>query len=255
MTVLSVSVLVGLIVGILLSLWLGERIGEWRWARVPEDARIVSPALQGAIFGLMALLITFVFYGAGNRFEDRRHLMVQEANAIGTAYLRLDLLQSEDQPDLRQDFRAYVRSRLDVLKNIPNDRALKDALDRSAILQGTIWWKAVAATRKMGPATQTMVLSSINQVIDITTDQTVALTAHPPIAVFGLLAVTVLASSILAGYSMAALRERDWIFVGLYAAVLGVALYVIADYEFPRVGFVRIDYVDQVLMKTLAQMK
>src|SRR6185436_20929041 len=88
---------------------------------------------------LMALLVAFVFYGAGNRFEDRRQLLVQEANAIGTAYLRLDLLPPETQPALREDFRAYVRSRLDVFHQIPNVQAVNDALSKSSVLQGDIW--------------------------------------------------------------------------------------------------------------------
>jgi hypothetical protein len=253
--VLSASILVTFVLALLLFVWLGQRIGRWRWASVPEDARIVSPALQSSIFGLMALLLAFVFYGAGNRFEDRRLLMVREANAIGTAYLRLDLLPPETQPALREDFRAYVRSRLDVFHQIPNVQAVNDALAKSSILQGNIWQKAVMATRSTPPSTQTLVLSSINEVIDITTDQTVALSAHPPGAVFVMLFVSLLAASGLAGYTMAAAESQDWILVAIYVFVVGAAVYVIADYEFPRVGFVRIDYVDQVLMKTLAQMK
>jgi hypothetical protein len=253
--VLPTAVLLGLIALILLSVWLGERIGKWRWAHVPKDVRILPPALQTSISGLMALLVAFVFSGAGNRFEDRRKLMVREANAIGTAYLRLDLLPPETQPALREDFRAYVRSRLDVFHKVPDTKAVNEALAQSSILQGNIWHQAVMATRNTRPSTEALVLSSINEVIDITTDQTVALTAHPPAAVFILLFVALLTSSGLAGYGMAATEFEDWALVAMYVVVIGAAVYVIADYEFPRVGFLRIDYVDQVLMKTLAQMK
>jgi hypothetical protein len=70
-----------------------------------------------------------------------------------------------------------------------------------------------------------------------------------------MLFVALLTSSGLAGYSMAATGFQDWALVVMYVVVIGAAMYVIADYEFPRVGFLRIDYVDQVLMKALAQMK
>ena len=56
----------------------------------------------------MGLLIAFTFYGAGFRFDARRNLLVREANAIGTTYLRLDLLPPDTQPELRQEFRTYV---------------------------------------------------------------------------------------------------------------------------------------------------
>jgi hypothetical protein len=59
--------------------------------------------VEGAVFGLMGLLLAFTFSGAASRFEVRRQLIVQETNAIGTAYLRLDLLPPGDQPKMRED--------------------------------------------------------------------------------------------------------------------------------------------------------
>jgi hypothetical protein len=68
----------------------------------------------------MGLLIAFTFYGAETRFETRRSLIVDEANAIATAYLRLDLLPEDAQPELRENFREYVKSRLAIYQKIPD---------------------------------------------------------------------------------------------------------------------------------------
>jgi hypothetical protein len=180
---------------------------------------------------------------------------VREANAIGTTYLRLDLLPPETQPELRQDFRTYVRSRLDVYQKIADFKALNTALDQSVALQHSVWNKTVDATKGIGPAEKSLVLTTLNQMIDITTEQTVALVTHPPTAVFVMLALMVIASSALVGYTMSAFAVRDWVSTLIFALTVSIAVYVILDYEFPRVGFVRIDPVDQVLVETLKQMK
>ncbi|HZD48224.1 MAG TPA: hypothetical protein VE178_05700, partial [Silvibacterium sp.] len=71
-----------------------------------ENASKGIGVIDGAVFGLMGLLLAFSFSGAEARFEVRRQLIVQETNAIGTAYLRVDLLPEAAQPQIRDDFRA-----------------------------------------------------------------------------------------------------------------------------------------------------
>ena len=202
----------------------------------------------------MGILIGFTFYGAGSRFENRRQLAVREANAIGTTYLRLDLLPPEWRPALQEQFRTYLRARLDVERQIPNLAAVKAALDRSSDLQQKLWKDTVAAAKESGPAEKTLVLNALNETIDITTDRTVALVTHPPMAVFIMLGMSVITASALAGYTMSTSEGRDWMSIATLAVVLGMAIYVIVDYEFPRVGLLRID-VDQVLVETLEKMK
>jgi hypothetical protein len=98
-------------------------------------------------------------------------------------------------------------------------------------------------------------LTSMNQLIDITTTRTVALTTHPPVAIYAMLGLAVFVSSALAGYAMSLSGSRDWMQIIVFAVVLGVAIYVILDYEYPRVGLVRVDPVDQVLVEELNKMK
>jgi hypothetical protein len=255
MVVLPILVVCGLFAAVLLSIEVGYRMGIRRRSRMPQNLKPIHPAVESSVFTLMGLLIAFTFYGAGSRFDARRNLMVREANAIGTTYLRLDLLPPETQPELRQDFRTYVRSRLDVYRKIADFKALDTALDQSVALQHSVWNKTVDATKGIGPAEKSLVLTTLNQMIDITTEQTVALVTHPPTAVFVMLALMVIASSALVGYTMSAFAVRDWVSTLIFALTVSIAVYVILDYEFPRVGFVRIDPVDQVLVETLKQMK
>jgi hypothetical protein len=99
-TVLGVALAVGIFLGMLVLLELGRRLGQRRLAADTEGAGV--GVIDGAVLALLGLLLAFTFSGAAARFETRRSLVVEEANAIGTTYLRLDLLPSEAQPPLRE---------------------------------------------------------------------------------------------------------------------------------------------------------
>ena len=85
----------GVFIGMVILQEVGRRVGHRRMARDPEGARAGVGAIDGAVFGLLGLLVAFTFSGAASRFDARRQLVVEEANAIGTAYLRLDVLPHE----------------------------------------------------------------------------------------------------------------------------------------------------------------
>src|SRR5512138_761788 len=106
-TKMFVLLLGTLFTGMLLFIHAGRRIAAWQHTRRPNVIRGSTAAVDGAVLGLMGLLLAFTFSGAGTRFDARRKLVAEEANHIGTAYLRLDLLPPERQPKLREDFRRY----------------------------------------------------------------------------------------------------------------------------------------------------
>jgi hypothetical protein len=105
----------GLFVGVLVFLEAGRRIGRRRIAS--GGAETGFGAVESAVFGLMGLLIAFTFSGAAARFDGRRDLVTREANAIGTAWLRIDLVPAEAQAKLRDLFRRYMDSRLATYRN------------------------------------------------------------------------------------------------------------------------------------------
>ena len=130
---------------------------------------------KGAIFGLMGLLIAFTFAGAASRFDSRRQLVVEETNAIGTAYLRIDVLPAGATGPPPQAFRRYVDARLEMYRKLPDIQAAKEELARAMALQGEIWTRAVTACRaEANPPATMLVLPALNRMIDITTTQTMA---------------------------------------------------------------------------------
>lgn len=125
----------GLLIGLLILQEVGRRLGERRLGRDPDGAQTGTGVVEGAVFALVGLLIAFTFSGAASRFDQRRDLIVQETNAIGTAYLRLDLLPADARSALQEEFRHYVDARLDAYRKLPDIQAALAGLAKATELQ------------------------------------------------------------------------------------------------------------------------
>ena len=239
----------GLFLGMLICSEVGRRIGIAKLARDSEGLTKGAGAAEAAVFGLLGLLIAFTFSGAASRFEDRRHLVTSEANAIGTAYLRVDLLPGDAQPEIKGLFRRYLDARSATYQNMEDQAATKAKLAEGAALQGELWTKSLAATLRPGAPTQAamLLLPALNEMIDITTTRVMANQNHPPLVVFLLLCGLSLVGALLVGYGTSTDKDRNWFHTVVFAAFLSLTVYVIIDIEFPRLGLIRVDAADQVL--------
>jgi hypothetical protein len=247
---------IGLFAGMLILLEVGRRVRRRRHALHGEAVGEGLGAVEAAMFGLMGLLVAFTFSGAVSRFDARRQLIVDEANAIGTAYVRLDLLKPEPRLALQQLLRDYVDARLAIYHAIPDSVGVHGALDRAAHLQEEIWRQAVPAVRDApNPQLAGSLLPAINDMVDISTNRLAATQMHPPAIIFGLLALVALVCALLAGYAMAGSVSRSWIHIIGFAAVLSIAVYVIVDLEYPRLGLFKISEFDKMLIDVRASMR
>ncbi len=247
----------GLLVGMLLMMEIGRRAGLRRLARDPDKGMAGLDPIAGAVFALFGLLIAFTFSGGASRLDSRRQLIAEEANDIGTAYLRLDLLPANAQPALRVLFRDYVDSRLAVYRKLPDIDAAKIELARSGVLQREIWTRALAGTHEPGAHVDAakLLLPSVNSMIDITTTRTMAARIHPPAIIYALLFAVGLGCSLLAGHRMAENKYRSWIHILGFTVIIGISVYVILDIEYPHAGLIRLDVYEQLLVELRDAMK
>jgi hypothetical protein len=245
-----------LFLGMLLLFDIGRSIGIARLARDPGGVANGAGSIEAAVFGLLGLLLAFTFSGAASRFEERRHLITEEANAIGTAYLRIDLLPADVQPQLRDLFRRYVDTRLQASRDADDASATRAVIATSTQLQRQIWEKSVAASRQpeLPNSVATLVIPALNQMIDITTTRAVARQNHPPTVIYLLLAGLSLLSALLAGYVMSDTKVRSWFYMLIISGTISLTFYVIIDLEFPRLGLIHIDAADQTLVDLKSSM-
>lgn len=240
-----------LFIGLILCVFIGFKLGK------RSRAEGGSGALNGAVFGLLGLLLAFSFSGAAERFEHRRALITEEANAIGTAYLRLDLLPPAHQLALRQKMQQYLQARLNTYQMIGTDNpGVLANYQRSVQLQQQIWTEATMAAQHTGnTATLSLISRSLNAMFDITTTRIAATRNHPPLVIDVLLFALSWISALLAGYGMTDHARIPWLQVFIFSAALTITIFVIRDMEYPRLGFVRVDAADQLLVETLQGLK
>jgi hypothetical protein len=198
---------------------------------------------------VLGLLIAFTFSGAASRFDDRRELIVDETNMIGTAYLRVDLLPPEVRPAIKEKFRQYIDSRIRVYKNVTDSEANRAEQKIYTQLQSDIWTASVEAAQKSQwePA-GILLIPALNEMIDITTTRTMATRMHPPRVIFIMLTVLSLVAAGLAGFSTAAAPHRSWIHIIAFALTIAVVFFVVVDLEFPRLGLITVEAFDQALI-------
>lgn len=247
-----------MLVGMLICLDIGRRIGR-RWIADSKDGQKPSfGAVEGAVFALYGLLLAFTFSGAPSRLDARRHLIAEEANAISTAYLRLDLLGADTRPTVQQHFREYVDTRLSAYAKLPDVDAAKADLAASDRLQHAIWTETIEACNKPGADKDALKLlvPSLNAMIDITTTRTVATQIHPPFVIFALLFMLAMVCSTLAGFGMAGNSRRSWLHIGAYALVAAITVFAVLEIEYPRLGLLPVESkFDQVLVDVRGSMK
>ena len=241
-------------VGITLGFTLGRRMGARAAKRDPAGFAKGNAAIDGAVYGLFGLLVAFTFSGAATRFDGRRELMGREANAIGTAYLRLDLLPDDVRESVKKKLRDYLDARIEMFTHAADRPVALGALGRGQRLQSEIWADAVAATHAPGGPPAIALLPPLNEMIDITTTQRVAWETHPPKVVYAMLGVLAFITALLGGNAMAVAKARYSMHTIVYAVVLATTSYIISDLEYPRLGLIRVDTADQVLVDLRASM-
>ncbi|MDQ1452165.1 MAG: hypothetical protein QOK38_2031 [Acidobacteriaceae bacterium] len=219
--------------------------------RLKHKAPPEGTAIESSIFALFGLLLAFTFSGAVARYDAHRQLLVKETNAIGTAYLRLDLLPPAAQPALRQLFRDYTDSRRHLYDAVSNE--VSPATEH---LQREIWQRSVAAASSPGAnvdATK-MLLPALNDMIDITSTRRNAFNMHPPEIVFLLLFVFSAGAAFLGGYSMA-VRGRSWFHMFALSMAVTLTIYATLEIEYPRRGLIRLKDTDNTLLDLRNSMK
>jgi hypothetical protein len=234
------------------SIETGYRMGRRKLEKYPESKIEGSGAVESSVFGILGLILAFTFTGALSRYENRVKLVLKEANAIGTAYYRIDLLPKDDQDKLRPLYREYLQSRINVFENYANRQLSQSYFRQSLELQDQIWEIANASVlQNKNPGIITLVLSSTNEVIDVANERLQATRTYPPMIVYILLFSLALASAFLVGQSMSVNQRRPVFYMVTFCVTISVITYVILDLEFPRLGLIRIDLGDKVLVETL----
>jgi hypothetical protein len=212
-------------------------------------------AVEAAVLGLLGLMLAFSFGAAQSRLELRRAQIIEEANAIGTAYLRLDLLPASEQGALRELFRRYLDVRVRLFQVVSDRDAMEALLEEGERLQHEIWVRAGTVSRKeQWTPLAMLLLPAINEMIDITAARRVMLHTHNPLIITVLLFLLAGISAIVAGFATSKGKSRNLLHMVIYALTISVTVGTVIDLDNPRAGLIRLESADQALIDLRAMM-
>ena len=231
-TLFPITVMVALV-----SIELGFKAARYRRARTVDEPEAPSAGMVGATLGLLAFMLAFTFGLAGSRFEARRQLVLTEANAISTAYLRASLLPEPMSTDIRALLREYVDVRL---QGMQPDK-LKASIERSEQLHKSLWSQATMATEKEKSAITSLFIQSLNQVIDLHSQRiTAGLRSRVPAAIWIGLYLLLIFAMASVGYQEGMSSKRRSIAAITLVLGFSVVLVLIADLDRPGQGFLSV---------------
>lgn len=236
--ILELGVAAGLVLLMAASLEAGFRLGRRAAAGGEPAGGGPTGAVLGATLGLLGLLLSFSFGGAAMRFIERQDLVVTEANAIGTAYLRADQLDESSRTALRAALKRYIGHRIQASQRLGLGLALEDQRE-IARFHEEIW---AAASRGVAARPEAMlaVLTPVNELIDLHATRYAAGRKHLPLLVLGLLVACSAISMVGIGYGCGLAGRRSLVMTGALVLLIAAALWITIDLDHPRAGLLRI---------------
>jgi hypothetical protein len=238
----SIVIVSGVLLGMLLSMEIGFRSGRRSQAIADESAKSQVVAVLASMLGLLTLLLAFTFSLALQRYDHRSQLVVAEANAIGTTYLRAQLIPREMRDEVQGLLRQYLDIRIqEGHVNTANTVEREVLLDQAKLIEAQLWSHAArAAEQDGGPVTSGLFIQSLNELIDASSTRQAALDRHVPEIVLLLLFATCAMTTATLGYASGIGGHR----VGLAALVLVVLMalvvFLIVDLDRPRRGLIQV---------------
>jgi hypothetical protein len=225
---------------ILTATEVGFRYGRRTSAGHDQAERSWISGVEGGILAVLGLLLAFTMNMAVDRFDTRRRLVVEEANAIGTSFWRAQLVPAPEGIQIANLLRNYLDTRLQFAAAGDDSAGIKAARVRAAGLQTELWSRAsVFADKDPRSVTAGLLLQSLNQTFDLEAARWAAFNAHVPTRVIRVDALVAVIGALLVGYNLGLAGRRQVFTLALFTVCITLVLAVILDLDQARKGLIQ----------------
>jgi len=215
----------------------GFRVGRLRASHTQKESDPIVAAIVAAELGLLAFLLAFSFGVVSSRFDQEQRVLVDEANAIGTTYLRAAMLPEAQGVSVRRLLRDYTDARLQVTEYT----AVEEVLRRSEEIHQQLWTQALAATQQDPRSVPTgLFVQSLNELIDLHALRVMAIRNRMPPPVWLVLFAVGLLSFFTMGYQAGSTKARRTPVTVVVAVTFVAVIWLVADLDRPSEGFIRV---------------
>ena len=229
----------------------GFRVISYQKKKNPEHSTGGTGPLEGALLGLLSLLLAFTFNKSASNYDTRKQLIVQEANDIGTALFRADLYPDSIRQIFRNNFKKYITARIDYYKAGNDENKIQDALKNAEIISERIWQEAALISHQAGIETHSMqMVPAVNDMIDTMSKRESSRVSRVPESILWLLFILALIGSFIVGYASNS-KRINWIVIFLYSLMTVMTIYLILDLDRPRSGIINTSSVHQNIDRLL----
>jgi hypothetical protein len=219
--------------------WLAAYFGEFLHRRVrpiSKDEREDLDTVQAAILTLLALIIGFSFSMAVTRYDQRKTYEEAEANAIGTEYLRIDLLPADDAANVRALMRKYLDLRIAFYETTDRGELARISADTTK-LQAELWSAAAAAANAQPTAVKALAVAGMNDMLNAQGYTQAAWWNRIPVAAWALMGLIAIACNLVLGYGE---HSKRMVLLLVIPVVVSISFLLIADIDSPRGGVIRV---------------
>ena len=231
----------------------GYRVGLRLYTAKDEARRSQIGGVQGAILGLLGLLLGFTFSMAVNRYETRRAMVLKEANAVGTAWLRAGLLPEAQRTAAKELFRRFVETRLKFQKVSDDPAQLAEGLRLSAEIENQLWQHAETAAKAAPTPITATFINALNEMIDTDAERIDASRNRIPEAVWLLLVLVAASGCLTSAYGSGAQGARSGFTSALLPLLITIVIIFIFELLHTHQGIVSIS--QQPLLDLLGSMR
>lgn len=244
---------VGLII-FMVIIELSFRLGRRLRKPADDSAKAHISALQTALLGLLALLLGFTFAMSITRFETRKNLVLEEANAIGNAYWRSQLIPAQHRPMVANLLHEYTSASLEYHLADQDSPRFNAANATARRIERQIRATIAAAAENPPSISTIMFIQAINEMAQINEKRRVALENHVPEPVYYLLFIVASGSMAYLAYGTGLYGRRRLVSTGVFAALISLVLTFILDIDQPGSGLIQVSQESmQRMQATLAQ--
>ncbi len=229
----------------------GYRFGQWRQARALEEKDAPVAAIVASILGLLAFMLAFTFSLAAARFDARREAVLEEANAIGTTYLRARLLPEPQRSEIMDLLREYTELRAHGM----TESRIADVISRSEELQEQLWSRSVAVANKNTATIMTgLFVQSLNEMIDLHSKRVfVGLNSRIPISIWLVLFGLAFIGMASVGYQSGLTGTRRSPGMPILTLAFAAVFFLIVDLDRGHEGVLRVS--QQMMIDLLRTMQ
>lgn len=233
----------GFFVVLAIAAELGFRLQQWLDHRqVRTENKGGTGQILGVSLGLMSLLLSFTFSLAVNRYDTRRALVLEEANAIGTAWQQAQILPEPHRTPLVRQLRDYAQVRIGFFDAGADAAKLAEINRRTGSLQSQLWRETSRVIDALPNHTQSgALMNTIGHMFDVAPARKIALAARIPSAVLTGLSLLLVASALMLGAVLGGNGRRHALLSLLLLALLASTITLIVDIDRPRQDHIRVD--------------